>query len=200
MNPPVIMARIAIMKVIACQQYVAICGGGMYRSVSSPQASGGGLPTCGTLVPSRSVTGPSVTILLCTLNGERFLPEQLASLQKQTFKNWRLIASDDGSSDRTKSILHAFQKSFEPGKVEIMDGPRRGAPANFLFLACAENLVSDFYAFCDQDDIWEPDKLARAVDLLKKVGPDIPALYGSRARLIYENDKNIGFHSQVHRG
>jgi glycosyltransferase involved in cell wall biosynthesis len=163
----------------------------MYRSVSSPEASGSGLPTFGTRSPP--VIGPGVTILLCTLNGERFLPEQLASIEKQTFKNWRLIASDDGSSDRTKSILHAFQRSFEPGKVEIIDGPRRGAPANFLFLACAENLVGDFYAFCDQDDVWEPDKLARAVDLLKKAGSGIPALYGSRTRLIDENGNEIGF-------
>src|SRR5260370_18190510 len=141
-----------------------------------------------------------VRIVVWTLKGEGFLPEQLASLQKQTFKNWRLIASDDGSSDRTKSILHAFQKSFEPGKVEIMDGPRRGAPANFLFLACAENLVSDFYAFCDQDDIWEPDKLARAVDLLKKVGPDIPALYGSRTRLFDQNANEKAFSPTFTRG
>jgi glycosyltransferase involved in cell wall biosynthesis len=136
---------------------------------------------------------PVVTILLGTLNGERFLPEQLASLERQTCKNWKLIASDDGSSDRTKSILHAFQKSFEPGKVEIIAGPRRGAPANFLFLACAENLDSNFYAFCDQDDVWEPDRLARAVDLLEKAGSDIPALYGSRTRLIDEDGNETGF-------
>ena len=74
-----------------------------------------------------SATRPAVTILLCTLNGERFLAEQLASLERQTFKNWKLIASDDGSWDRTKSILVAFQKSCQPGKVEIIDGPRRGA-------------------------------------------------------------------------
>jgi len=73
-----------------------------------------------------SATGPAVTILLCTLNGERFLAEQLASLKSQTFKNWKLIASDDGSWDSTKAILATFQKSCEPGKVEIIDGPRRG--------------------------------------------------------------------------
>ena len=155
-------------------------------------AIGSNLPTFGTRAPSPSARGPVVVILLCALNGERFLPEQLASLERQTFKNWRLIASDDGSSDRPKSILHAFQKWFESGKVEIIDGPRRGAPANFLFLACAENLVSDFYAFCDQDDVWEPDKLARAVDLLKKADSGIPALYCSRTRLIDENGNEIG--------
>jgi len=140
-----------------------------------------------------SATGPTVTILLCTLNGERFLAEQLASLERQTFKNWRLVASDDGSSDRTKSILQAFRGSFEPGRVRIVDGPRRGAPENFLFLACGKNLASEYYAFCDQDDVWEADKLSRAIDVLEQADPGVPALYGSRTSLIDENGRATGF-------
>lgn len=138
-------------------------------------------------------TGAAVTILLCTLNGERFLSEQLASLERQTFKNWKLVVSDDGSSDRTKSILFDFRRSCAPGKVEIVDGPRRGASANFLFLACAENLATKYYAFCDQDDVWEADKLARAIERLEQASPSIPALYGSRTRLIDEEGNEIGF-------
>jgi glycosyltransferase involved in cell wall biosynthesis len=153
----------------------------------------GNVSTLETAARLPSAIGPTVTILLCTLNGERFLAEQLASLEWQTFKNWKLIACDDGSSDRTKSILLAFQRSFEPGKVEIIDGPRRGAPANFLFVACAENLISEYYAFCDQDDVWEADKLARAINALERADPGIPALYGSRTRLINEDGKEIGF-------
>jgi glycosyltransferase involved in cell wall biosynthesis len=146
-----------------------------------------------------SATRPAVTILLCTLNGERFLAEQLASLESQTFKNWKLIASDDGSWDGTKSILVAFQKSCEPGKVEIIDGPRRGATANFLFQACAENLVSEYYAFCDQDDVWDADKLERAIEALEQIDSGVPALYGSRTRLIDEAGNEIGFSSLFRR-
>jgi glycosyltransferase involved in cell wall biosynthesis len=165
--------------------------GDMSRNVSSARASE--MPPFGGTSHLPSEVGPDVTILLCTLNGERFLAEQLASLERQTFKNWKLIASDDGSWDRTKSILLAFQRSFAPGKVEIIDGPGRGAPANFLFQACAENLASEYYAFCDQDDVWEADKLRRAVNVLEQADPDIPALYGSRTRLIDENGNEIGF-------
>ena len=146
-----------------------------------------------------SATRPAVTILVCTLNGERFLAEQLASLESQTFKNWKLIASDDGSPDRTKSILVAFQKCCDPGKVEIIDGPRRGATANFLFQACAENLASEYYAFCDQDDVWDADKLERAIDALEQTDSSIPALYGSRTRLIDEAGNEIGFSPLFHR-
>jgi len=159
---------------------------------TTPRSSGGALTTweIGALAGRRAA--PAITILLCTLNGERFLAEQLVSLELQTFRNWKLIASDDGSSDRTGAILRAFRNSCEPGKVEIIDGPRRGAPANFLFQACAENLASEYYAFCDQDDIWEADKLASAVDVLEQARPGTPALYGSRTRLIDERGKETG--------
>jgi glycosyltransferase involved in cell wall biosynthesis len=163
----------------------------MFGNCSSPRAGDKALAAPISCAPPSS-TRPKATILLCTLNGDRFLADQLSSLERQTFKNWKLIASDDGSLDRTRSVLLAFQKSFEPGKVEIIDGPRRGASANFLFLACAENLVSDYYAFCDQDDVWEPDKLARAIDVLQQAD-NIPALYGSRTRLINEDGNEIGF-------
>jgi glycosyltransferase involved in cell wall biosynthesis len=135
----------------------------------------------------------TVTILLCTLNGDRFLAEQLASLDRQTFTRWRLIVSDDGSSDGTRTILQAFKNEHEPGRVDIVDGPRRGAQANFLFLACREGLVpSDYYAFCDQDDVWEADKLARAISILERTGRGTPALYGSRTSLIDRDGRKIG--------
>jgi glycosyltransferase involved in cell wall biosynthesis len=135
--------------------------------------------------------GRTVTILLCTLNGERFLTQQLESLRLQTFMDWKLIASDDGSSDCTVPILQAFKKACEPGRVEIVEGPQRGAAANFLSLACREDLASDYYAFCDQDDVWEADHLARAIGILERTG-SMPAVYGSRTRLIDSAGQDIG--------
>jgi len=164
----------------------------MFANISWPQTAGDITPCIEAAAQVPPATGRTVVILLCTHNGERFLAQQLASLERQTFKNWKLIASDDGSSDQTKSILQAFRRSFAPGKVKILDGPRRGAPANFLFLACGRNLVSEYYAFCDQDDVWEADKLARAIGVLEQAGLDAPALYGSRTSLIDEDAKTTG--------
>jgi glycosyltransferase involved in cell wall biosynthesis len=164
----------------------------MPANISSPQPDGAIKQRSETAAQLPAAGGPTATILLCTFNGERFLAQQLASLEQQTFKNWKLIASDDGSSDQTKSILHAFRKAFAPGKVRVIDGPRRGASANFLFQACAENLASDYYAFCDQDDVWEADKLARAIGVLEQAGLDVAALYGSRTSLIDETGKTTG--------
>jgi len=165
----------------------------MYASMSLPQLRDGIEPNSDTAAPVTPATAGTVTILLCTFNGERFLAQQLASLERQTVANWKLLASDDGSSDHTKSMLQAFRASCEPGQVKIVHGPRRGAPANFLFLACAKELASEYYAFCDQDDIWEADKLARAIDVLEQAGRGVPALYGSRTRLIDENGRTTGF-------
>src|SRR5258708_237917 len=94
-------------------------GGAMCEDRLSP-------PACDDISPVRGSGAiaaddrRTVTILLCTLNGERFLAEQLASLERQTFKNWKLIASDDGSTDRTKSILRALRKSSAPGTAQII--------------------------------------------------------------------------------
>jgi glycosyltransferase involved in cell wall biosynthesis len=153
---------------------------------------GGTTQNVGAVMRPLSLAGPTAIILLCTFNGERFLDEQLNSLRRQSFANWKLIASDDGSSDCTRSILQAFKNAQEPGKVEIIDGPQRGAPANFLFLACREGLASDYYAFCDQDDIWEADKLARAISTLERMDADVPAVYGSRTRLIDAAGRDTG--------
>lgn len=137
----------------------------------------------------------SVVILLGTLNGATFLPRQLRSIENQTFGNWRLIASDDGSSDSTVTLLSQFRDKHGASRVEIRDGPRQGFIANFLSLACDSSMEADFYAFCDQDDIWEPEKLARALNWLEKKPRDLPALWCGRTRLIDQADRDVGHSS-----
>src|SRR5260370_17289192 len=100
----------------------------MSANISSPQPDGAIKPRFGAAARLPSAGDPTVTILLCTFNGERFLAQQLASLERQTFKNWKLIASDDGSSDQTKSILQPFAKSFPPATFNILLAPRRSTP------------------------------------------------------------------------
>src|SRR5579864_1212921 len=114
----------------------------------------------------------SVAILLCTFNGARFLPQQLASLEAQDFSDWRLFASDDGSQDETLALLQDFQKKHGAAKVHIRQGPRRGFVANFLSLICDPAVQGACYAFSDQDDVWLPDKLSRARGFLMNARRD----------------------------
>ncbi len=136
---------------------------------------------------------PDVAILLCTFNGARFLPTQLASFADQTWQDWRVFASDDGSNDETAAILSQHQKKLGPSRMQIRNGPQQGFVANFLSLICNPAIAADYYAYSDQDDIWEPEKLSRAVTVLKTIPDHIPALFGSRTRLIDHDGRECGF-------
>ena len=132
-----------------------------------------------------------VAVLLCTKDGERFLAEQLESINSQTFSGWKVWASDDGSHDGTLTILDQY-RSLWGGKLSVQPGPERGFAANFLSHVCNEKIMAEYYAFSDQDDIWERDKIARAVAWLDTVPATEPALYCSRTRLIDEAGREIG--------
>ena len=139
---------------------------------------------------------PLVAILLGTHNGARFLSEQLESLQAQTHQNWALIASDDGSTDDTVKILKAYQAKWPEGKLIIKEGPKQGFCVNFLSMACDPNIKADHYAFCDQDDVWLPAKLAIAVNNIAahQVHRDItlPYLYCGRTTYVSEKLQPTG--------
>jgi glycosyltransferase involved in cell wall biosynthesis len=141
---------------------------------------------------SAATNSARITILLCTYNGARFLAAQLASLERQLHQNWKLIVSDDGSSDATLPIVHHFAQRI-PQDVEVREGPRRGPSANFLSLAIDPAIDGDYFAFCDQDDVWDPDKLTSALSAISRVPAQIPAVYGARTRVIGAGGEPRGF-------
>jgi glycosyltransferase involved in cell wall biosynthesis len=135
----------------------------------------------------------SVAILLCTFNGARFLPEQLSSFADQSFTNWRLFVSDDGSTDETVAVVSQHQDRLGSAPISIRNGPQQGFVRNFLSLACDASIACDYFAYSDQDDVWEPDKLARAVACLDARPPHVPAMYCSRTMLIDEDGRQCGY-------
>jgi glycosyltransferase involved in cell wall biosynthesis len=141
---------------------------------------------------SQASASRPIAILLCTFNGARFLPLQLASYEAQDFSQWRLFVSDDGSQDGTKALLEEFQKRHGPAKVSLRRGPQRGFVANFLSLICDPAIEGDYYALSDQDDVWHPHKLSRARSFLMKAPAAAPFVYCSRTRLIDEQGTEIG--------
>ena len=128
------------------------------------------------------------TILMATYNGERYLTDQLNSFLQQRYVDWDLWVSDDGSSDLTREILDSFATSQKNDhEVKVINGPQQGFVYNFLNLASSCLNESEFFAFSDQDDIWENDKLERAVKWLESVPATTPALYCSRTEIVDEN-------------
>jgi len=136
---------------------------------------------------------PLVAILLCSSNGARFLAEQLDSLEAQTHQNWVVFASDDGSTDQTLEILQQYQAKWPSGKLSIRSGPQKGFCQNFLSLACDPSIQADYYAFCDQDDVWLPEKLTVALENIAiNQQADVPYLYCGRTKYVNENLKPCG--------
>ena len=123
--------------------------------------------------------GPHVAILMAVRDGARFLPAQLDSIAAQRGVGWSILAGDDGSSDGSRAILDAFGAAH-PGRVTVVDGPRAGnAAANFLTLLASDSWSRGAYVtFCDQDDVWMPDRLPRALSHLAAAADH--ALYASR--------------------
>lgn len=145
----------------------------------------------------KGTPSPRVAILLCTMQGHRYLSDQLDSIIGQTHPTWFIWASDDGSDHRTHDILAAYGQKLAGGQLSVRNGPRRGFVANFLSLVCNHDIAADCYAFADQDDIWEPDKLARALAWLQSVPSDVPALYCSRTLKVNEQNQILGL-SDLH--
>lgn len=134
----------------------------------------------------------SVSILMATYEGENFIEEQLESILRQSHTNWKLIVSDDGSTDSTPEIIKKYEADWPNEKISLRPGPRDGFCKNFLSMACDPNLSSDYYAFSDQDDIWEPEKLSTAINWLDSIPRNIPALYCGRTATVDNEGNQIG--------
>jgi glycosyltransferase involved in cell wall biosynthesis len=132
---------------------------------------------------------PLVAILLCTYNGASYIDEQLYSIKNQTFTNWKLFISDDGSNDATLTKLKKFKDFYGEGHITIFKGPAGGSTVNFLSLLKRVGKEFDFYAFCDQDDIWLNRKLETAITILHLDRDMSPALYCSSSRYISADGK-----------
>jgi len=133
-----------------------------------------------------------VTILLSTYNGCRFLQQQLNSLYEQTYPDIRILVRDDGSSDSTRNILDSEQAK---GSIDILEGHNNLGPALSFFelLRSAASAGTEYVAFCDQDDVWHPQKIAQAVSALNAATGSAPAMYCSRAEIVDEHLKHIGY-------
>lgn len=133
-----------------------------------------------------------VAIMMGTYNGQAFIKQQLNSIKEQNFEGWFLWVSDDHSTDLTIDYINNFLNENE-GSGELLTGPGEGVNENFKSLILNEDILSEYYAFSDQDDIWEKSKLERAVEWLDTVPHEVPAFFCSRTELIDQNNNFIGY-------
>ena len=130
----------------------------------------------------------SLIVLMSTYNGEKYLVEQLDSLISQDLKPNKILIRDDGSNDNTVVILKDYVNKYD--YIEYYVGNNIGVYKSFYELICKAGDY-DYYALCDQDDVWFKDKLATAVDQLNKNDKNIPLLYASKFTLTDKDLKPI---------
>jgi len=103
----------------------------------------------------------TASIAMATYNGQNYIGKQLDSLAAQRILPIELVLSDDGSSDGTLDIVNEFRRSA-PFPIKLLKNERRlGYGENFLraTMKCAGDVI----LFCDQDDVWLPEKVATVV-------------------------------------
>ena len=133
-----------------------------------------------------------VLVLLSTYNGEHYLKDQLDSVLSQTGVDVSLLIRDDGSRDNTISILQSYKDHYSNIDIEL--GNNIGCSASFYWLLneAKRKGVYDYYAFCDQDDVWLPQKLINACTSLSQINESSPKMYCSNLRVVNEKLEDIG--------
>lgn len=130
----------------------------------------------------------SCLVLIACYQGERFLPAQLDSLLSQRFNNFKILARDDCSTDKTKVILEEYALRF-PDKITLIPSDSRlGVVGNFN--ALLEHAHADVIFFCDQDDIWESDKIEKTMEKFQS-SSKTPLLVHTDLQIVDENANKL---------
>lgn len=127
----------------------------------------------------------TVLVLLSTFNGEKYIEEQLNSLYRQKGIDLHILIRDDGSTDSTVKIINEFAIKYKNTKVLIENNIGCALSFNRLVEYAVTKIPAfDYYAFCDQDDVWDDDKLYCAVEHLECHTKNPLQLYTSSYRVV----------------
>lgn len=128
-----------------------------------------------------------VNVLISTYNGEKYITEQIESILAQTYPEIEIYVRDDGSKDGTLQILWEYSQK---GLIHLSHGRNIGYGRSFGRLLKRAR-KGDYWAFCDQDDVWLPDKVKWAVEWLESQPKGVPALFGNAYEETDESLENV---------
>lgn len=133
-------------------------------------------------------------ILLAAYNGAEYLSEQLDSILRQDTDAWHLTISDDGSSDTTVQIIDAYVNQYPQKIARVSSGTRFGSARDHFFWLMGQ-CDAEYMLFCDQDDVWHPDKVRLFAQALeegeRQYGSGMPLLVFSDLSVVDQNLKCI---------
>ncbi|WP_277657172.1 glycosyltransferase family 2 protein [Seleniivibrio woodruffii] len=130
-----------------------------------------------------------IDVLLSAYNGEKYLAAQLDSLLDQTYADMRIVIRDDGSKDSTPQIIESYKDKY-PHKIFTPDIPKGNMGVKNSFFALLESSTAEYAMFCDQDDIWLPEKTAITLAKMKEAengNTDMPVLVHTDLAVAAEN-------------
>lgn len=137
-----------------------------------------------------------IDILLASYNGEKYIAEQIESILKQTYKDYRLLIRDDGSTDDTLKIIKKYCSEY-PNKIFLIEDEIKCKSAAKNFFQLLQYAESDYIMFSDQDDYWLENKIEvcmnRMTGLEKMDSDKIPILVYANYKVVGENLQDIGF-------
>ena len=132
-----------------------------------------------------------IDILLSTYNGEKYISKQIDSILNQTYTEWRLLVRDDASSDNTTTILNKYQQQNSQKIIIISNNTNQNIGVIKSFETLLKFSNNKYIMFCDQDDIWLPNKIEESLNsilLLEQSNPNTPILIHTDLSIIDEND------------
>ena len=106
----------------------------------------------------------NISVVMATFNGEKYLQEQLDTVLCQFGSDDELVISDDGSKDKTIEIIKDYQKKYS--NIRLIDGPHKGVANNFT--NAIKHSSGDIIFICDQDDLWNPNKVRTVKEVFEK--------------------------------
>jgi glycosyltransferase involved in cell wall biosynthesis len=134
-------------------------------------------------MPKKYQSQPHVAVLMATYNGANYLSAQIESVLGQRDVRVSLIIRDDRSSDGTQDIAEQFERKYPDNVRLVRDGNLRCGVTRNFFSLLSQPLDADYYAFCDQDDVWQEEKLITAIKALRNI-PIGPRLYCSAVEYV----------------
>lgn len=108
-----------------------------------------------------------IDILLAAFNGEEYISQQIDSIINQTYSDWKLYISDDCSTDSTLEIVKSYIEKH-PSKIFLIENTKSSGSAMNHFFRLLQHAKSNYIMFCDQDDVWLPDKIILTLEKMKE--------------------------------
>lgn len=135
--------------------------------------------------------GQKIAVLMATYNGAKYIGEQLESLSRQSCDMFHIFIRDDGSTDSTVQLVNDFAQSH-PGLVTVVEDGEKHLGAAKSFMLMLSKVDSDYYMFCDQDDVWMDSKIEKTFARMQQVEKDeTPVVVATDLKVVDENLKTV---------